>query len=240
MEPELIPLAAAEPFSFACSPASPCFNRCCRSLLQALTPYDALRLAGGLGMGMGAFRQRYTRLHPGPETGLPVLTLAPRGEACPFVTDEGCRVYADRPSSCRAYPLLRAAGLPEEGGPVREAWFLLREPHCGGHEAPTRWRVSAWVEAQGLSPYNRENDRLLPLLRAKRRLHPRPLGRELARRIACALYDPEGLREELLAGRIPGAERILERHPEARAGEGLALLHAGLEAAAALLQGGDR
>ncbi|MEZ4604032.1 MAG: YkgJ family cysteine cluster protein [Desulfobacterales bacterium] len=26
---------------------------------------------------------------------------------CPFVTADGCRVYQNRPSSCRMYPLIR-------------------------------------------------------------------------------------------------------------------------------------
>lgn len=240
MEAELIPLAPETPFFFACSPEVSCFTRCCRELVQALTPYDALRLAAGLGLSLREFRERYARLHPGPETGLPVLTLAPAGGACPFVTERGCRVYADRPSSCRAYPLLRAAGLPAEGPPVREAWFLLREPHCRGFDGPPRWTAAAWAKAQGLDVYNRENDRMLLLLRAKRRLHPAPLAGGLAARIAAALYDPEALRGEFASGRIPDGERILERHPEALAGEGLALLHAGLEAAEALLREASR
>ena len=240
MEAELIALAPETRFSFTCSPEVPCFTRCCRELVQALTPYDALRLAAGLGLSAREFRERYTRLHPGPETGLPILTLAPVGGACPFVTAQGCRVYADRPSSCRAYPLLRAAGLPGQGPPASEAWFLLREPHCRGFDGPPRWTAAAWAEAQGLEAYNRENDRMLPLLRAKRRLHPAPLAGGLAARVAAALYDPEALREEFAAGRIPGGERILERHPGATAGEGLALLHAGLEAAEALLREASR
>lgn len=240
MDEELIPLAPETRFSFACSPEVPCFTRCCRELVQALTPYDALRLARGLGLSVREFRERYTRLHPGPETGLPILTLARVDGACPFVTERGCRVYADRPSSCRAYPLLRAAGLPAEGPPAREAWFLLREPHCRGFDGPSQWTAAAWAEAQGLEEYNRENDRLLSLLRVKRRHRPGPLEGGLAARVAAALYDPEALREELAAGRIPEGERILERHPGVLAGEGLALLHAGLEAAAALLREGTR
>ncbi len=238
MEAEITPLGEDEGFCFACSPETPCFNRCCRDLVQAVTPYDALRLAQGLGLSVERFRERYTRLHPGPATGLPVLTLAARDGRCPFVTEAGCRVYADRPSSCRAYPLLRAAGLPEEGGPVREAWFLLREPHCRGFSSPRRWTPASWAEAQGLNEFNRENDRLLPLLGMKRRLHPGPLPRGLAARIAGALYEPGTLRRELEAGRIPGAAEILDRNPGARAGEGLPLLRAGIAAAAALLQEG--
>lgn len=238
MEAEITPLGADEGFCFDCSPETPCFNLCCRDLVQAVTPYDALRLAQGLGLSVEAFRERYTRLHPGPATGLPVLTLDPQGGRCPFVTEAGCRVYADRPSSCRAYPLLRAAGLPEEGGSVREAWFLLNEPHCLGFRSGRRWTAAAWAEAQGLTAYNRENDRLLPLLRLKRRLHPGPLPAGLASRIARALYEPAALRREIENGSIPGAAEILDRNPGALAGEGLPLLHAGIAAAEALLRGG--
>ncbi|MEJ5358607.1 MAG: YkgJ family cysteine cluster protein [Desulfobacterales bacterium] len=238
MEAEITPLGDEEGFCFDCSPAAPCFNRCCRDLVQAVTPYDALRLARGLGLSVEAFRARYCRLHPGPATGLPVLTLDSPGGRCPFVSEAGCRVYADRPSSCRAYPLLRAAGLPEGGGPVREAWFVLREPHCLGFRSGRRWTAAAWGEAQGLTEYNRENDRLLRLLRAKRLLHPGPLPAGLASRIARALYEPAALRRELETGAIPGAAEILDRHPGALAGEGLPLLHAGIAAAEALLQGG--
>ncbi len=97
-------------FTFRCAPGISCFNLCCRDLNQFLTPYDILRLKRHFGMTSSDFLRRYTAVHTGPQTGLPVVTLKPKEKVfltCPFVVPEGCLVYENRPSSCRIYPLIR-------------------------------------------------------------------------------------------------------------------------------------
>ena len=115
----MTPISLNDPMNFDCQQENPCFNECCRDLNQALTPYDVLRLKQGLGMSSQEFLKEYTSLHYGPESGLPVVEFKPNpgtGHACPFVSPEGCKVYADRPASCRMYPLARGISRSRETG----------------------------------------------------------------------------------------------------------------------------
>jgi Fe-S-cluster containining protein len=86
---------------------------------QLLTPYDILRLKRHFGISSAEFLETYTTQHIGPETRLPVVSLktdASDGHTCPFVSPEGCRVYENRPSSCRTYPLARMLSRSRETG----------------------------------------------------------------------------------------------------------------------------
>ena len=106
-----------------------CFNECCRNLNQFLYPYDILRLKKKLGLTSGEFLERYTTQHIGPESGLPIVTLKTADAerlTCPFVTEKGCRVYSDRPASCRTYPLVRAIARNRGTGRVREHFMLIK------------------------------------------------------------------------------------------------------------------
>jgi Fe-S-cluster containining protein len=158
-----------------------CFNQCCRDLVQALTPYDVLRLRQGLGLSSGRFLGQYARTHTGPGSGLPVVTLKPADEqtqVCPFVTPTGCRVYPHRPASCRTYPLVRSLHRARATGAVVESFYILREPHCHGFAGTRERTVAGWIDDQGLCDYNAENDRMIELISAKNRLHPGPLAAE--------------------------------------------------------------
>ena len=152
MENRMIPIAGDDTFKFACSPAVSCFNACCRDLNQFLMPYDILRLKNRLGITSTAFITQYTSQHIGPETGLPVLTLKAdpaAGLECPFVSPSGCRVYEDRPASCRMYPLARAVSRNRETGRITEHFALIREDHCRGFDEGREPTVGEWIAAQG-------------------------------------------------------------------------------------------
>lgn len=203
MEPAFEPLDARQSFQFACDPGVPCFNRCCRDLNQTLYPYDVLRLARFLEMPTGQFLERLTRLHDGPRTGLPVVGLRfdpAREGACPFVTDEGCRVYPARPAACRLYPLARAVMRDAAGGDLRVHYALLREGHCHGHgRGERRLRPPEWVRDQGLEPYHEMNDPFIDVVRGKRLRGPGALSPTQRRSVVLALYDADGFRRHLLA-----------------------------------------
>jgi Fe-S-cluster containining protein len=194
-----VPIAPCSGFAFECRPGVPCFNACCRDLSQVLTPYDVLRLARGLGLRTGEFLRRYTVRRTGPGSGLPVLSLAPGDPVqltCPFLSQDGCTVYAHRPSSCRTYPLVRMVRRHRETGRLAEEYWVLREPHCRGFEADRTWTPAEWTAGQGLEAYHRENDLLLDLIASKNRTHPRPLPPTLQEIAAVCLYDVDRLREE--------------------------------------------
>ncbi len=229
LDPRMTPIAADGRFAFDCRPGGACFNACCRDLSQVLTPYDVLRLTRGLGLRSGEFLRRYTLCRTGPGSGLPVVSLVPGDSVeltCPFLSPSGCRVYRDRPSSCRTYPLVRLVRRARATGLLSEEFMLLREPHCRGFETGRLRTPAEWAADQGLATYHAENDRLLEILSLKNRLHPDPLPPQAAADTAVCLYDLDRLRDGLdtdaFAGMAPEAVAA------ARADD-TALLHLGLE-----------
>lgn len=226
------PIRPDQSFRFSCSPAVSCFNDCCRNLNQLLTPYDILRLKNHLGLKSGEFLARYTRWHIGPGTGLPIVALKEADQVrrtCPFLTSAGCRVYAQRPSSCRIYPLVRTAGYDADSGESAEAYMILREPHCKGFMEAGQQSVAQWVIDQGLPEYNRFNDQLMAFISRKRRLRPGPLAPSDRRRVYMTLYDLDAFRDFIndrgaLEGRGIDWARL-----ERAGGDDLELLQLGVE-----------
>ena len=200
MENEFTPLAPDTVFNFACHNRVACFNQCCRDLNQFLTPYDILRLKNGLEMTSTAFLERYTTLHTGPDTGLPIVALKPEADssmACPFVRPSGCSVYAHRPSSCRIYPLARAVTRSRETGRLTEHFALLKEPHCLGHGQDSTQTVRAWTASQELAAYNEFNDMLMEIIALKNRKGPEPLDMKSRLAFHMALYDLDRFRHRI-------------------------------------------
>jgi uncharacterized protein len=227
-------------FRFTCSPEVPCFNECCRDLNQVLTPYDVLRLKRRLGISSRGFLEHYTRHHAGPESGLPVVSLKPvdpRRLSCPFVTTHGCRVYPDRPSSCRTYPLVRVLRRSRETGRMTEAYLLLREPHCMGFEQAGSQTAGEWMAAQQVTDYNTENDRLLEIISIKNRLAPGRLPQVTADLVYMALYDADRFRSRVLGRSLPHASGLEPDEVAAARDDDLLLLRLGLKWVKRLFEG---
>ena len=216
MDSEMTALSLDDPFTFSCARHVPCFNECCRDLNQFLTPYDIIRLKHHLGLSSGEFLERYTVEHAGPETGLPVMTLKPdyaAGLACPFVSPEGCRVYTDRPSSCRTYPLARLVSRSRETGEMTEQFVLMKESHCLGFCEEKTQTVREWIADQEIDVYNRMNDLLMELISLKNRFRPGPMDLKSKYLFTMALYDLDHFRTQIfdkgLLGDFPVDSRTL-------------------------------
>jgi uncharacterized protein len=140
-------LEADDQFSFGCHKGLACFTSCCADVSIMLTPLDVLRLARKLDITTGEFLNRHTLMPITKDLGLPVLMLRMGDKPelrCPFVSDEGCGVYEDRPWSCRMYPV--GMGIPparagEEPEPV---YFLFEDDFCDGGSEPKKWTVDEW------------------------------------------------------------------------------------------------
>ncbi len=148
-------------FGFSCHPGISCFTECCRKLNLLMTPYDVLRLRKHLGMDSDDFLDEYAEIRFDHSRRLPAVYLKmgdDERKTCPFVTPEGCRVYQDRPSACRTYPLARASRKHPTHGTVQESYYSVREDHCRGFEESRRWSVNEWVQDQGLAPYHEMNN----------------------------------------------------------------------------------
>jgi len=211
-------LAPGEEFMFACHPQVACFTDCCRDLELALTPYDLLRLKKALKMDSHVFLDRYVIVEQGEHETFPrlYLTMVDDGRAsCPFVTPQGCAVYADRPGACRTYPLGRAVSHQQHGG-CTEFYVLLSEPHCCGHYATTAmaFTVETWTDDQELAPYNGANDAVLPLLQHEQVKQGRKLTPREKELFLMALYDLDAFRDFLrqpdFSGPRPGTPEKLE------------------------------
>lgn len=200
------PLAADQELTFACHPGVPCFTECCRELDLALTPYDVLCLKRQLQLTSSQFLAQYVIVEWDEEQIFPTcyLTMVDDGWAsCVFVEAHGCSVYANRPGSCRAYPVGRGTARRGDGGPPVESLILVREPHCQGFAERCEQTVQTYLHDQGLEIYNRFNDALLPLMQ-----HPsiqdrtfRPSRQQLDQYML-ALYDLDQFRREMTEGRI--------------------------------------
>jgi len=200
MEEDFIPLSPDDKFRFSCTSNLSCFNECCRDLNQFLTPYDILRLKNSLGISSGMFLKTYTSYHTGPETGLPVITLktdSASGSICPFVTPSGCRVYKDRPSSCRIYPLARLVSRNRESGSLSEYYMMIKETHCLGFNDGKEQTVSKWIIEQDIEPYNRMNDMLMEIISLKNQMAPGELDIKSGYMFRMALYDLDELKSYL-------------------------------------------
>jgi len=200
VEPDVTPISLKETFCFACHPAVPCFNECCRDLNQFLTPYDILRLKTHLGLTSRQFLERYTSQHVGPESGLPIITLEPgdpQNLTCPFVIPRGCSVYENRPSSCRTYPLMRGIARCRQTGTMTEQFMVLKETHCRGFDRGRSQTVQQWIDGQQIADYNDINDKLMHIISLKNSRKPGVLGLKERHLFFTALYDLDVFRSQI-------------------------------------------
>jgi Fe-S-cluster containining protein len=199
MDARIVTVDAKESFHFSCLKENACFGVCCRNLNQFLTPYDILKMKQGLNLSSTQFLAQYTVGHTGPRSGLPVVSLRfdPRENgACPFLASSGCRVYANRPTACRLYPLARAVSRNRETVRTSEHFALIREPFCRGFEEGQQWTAEAWLQDQEARPYLCMNDRLLDLIALKNRFWPGGLPPEHRHFFILVLYDLDRFRIE--------------------------------------------
>jgi Fe-S-cluster containining protein len=143
-------------FKFTCHKGLSCFTQCCADVNIFLTPYDVLRMKNHLKISSGEFLVKYTLVPFTKDQHLPLVVLKMNEEdkRCPFVSDEGCSIYEDRPWSCRMYPLGLAS--PKEGAcpGEHEFYFLMQEGDCKGFADGKEITVREWLEDQGIIPYN--------------------------------------------------------------------------------------
>jgi len=198
-------LPAEQEFTFSCHPGVPCFTECCRELDLALSPYDVLRLKKSLGLNSDQFLERYVLVERQEDQILPAcyLTMVDDGRAsCVFVGPRGCAVYADRPGSCRAYPVGRGVTRNNDGT-LTESLVLLQEPHCSGFAGPDKQTAATYLFEQGLERYNQFNDALLPLYQHRRiRDNSFQPTRRLFDQYMLALYDLDQFRKEMVSSNI--------------------------------------
>lgn len=150
-------ITATDRFSFRCHSEVSCFNKCCRNLNLFLYPYDVARLRKKLGISSSEFIDRHVDIVMRPGNFFPdvLLKMADNSEAtCPYLTDEGCSVYSDRPDACRSFPVEHGLFMNEKG--IAEDVHFFRPPDfCMGQHEEKEWTVKTWAEDQGAVEFNK-------------------------------------------------------------------------------------
>ena len=151
-------LGPDDAFKFACHPGVSCFNKCCGDVNIFLSPYDVLRMKKRLGMTSTDFLDEYAILPVQKDMKTPVVMLRmndDEAKTCPFLKDEGCGIYSDRPWPCRMYPLgLASQKDTPDGWRGDRFYFLLQEDVCQGFGEPLEWTVRQWFEDQAIEEYD--------------------------------------------------------------------------------------
>ncbi len=126
----------------------PCFTQCCKDVNIYLTPYDTLRLRQALRIGSSEFLAKYTRSFLSKVGNIPVVQLLmdPQTLCCPFVAEEGCRVYENRPWACRMFPL----DLSSTDAQFR---LIAGKERCKGLSERSKGTVGDWLQCQGVLEY---------------------------------------------------------------------------------------
>lgn len=141
---------------FQCKKGISCWNACCSNIDISLTPYDILRLKNRFDMVSGVFLQKYTVPYEMDKNSIAGIKLRPveNGTACQFMTPEGCSVYEDRPTACRYYPIALLSMRKQDEYVDSEAYALVKEEHCLGHNEARKITVAEYRKEQGLSDYD--------------------------------------------------------------------------------------
>lgn len=146
-------LSLEDRFRFSCHSGHSCFNTCCADINIFLTPYDVLRMRRATGLPSGEFLREYT-IALLAEEGLPLVVLKmmeDERKRCSFVASDGCKIYRDRPWSCRMYPVFPSSSR-EEG------FFVEGGISCLGLREERWWAIQEWKKAQGIDVYDRMNE----------------------------------------------------------------------------------
>ncbi len=151
-----IRLKKNDAFCFECRPDLACFNLCCRNLNLFLYPYDVIRLKNNLGLSSDEFIDRHTDvvLRPGQHFPDVLLRMADNDQAtCPYLTEQGCSVYPDRPDTCRTFPVEQGLLFKSQGKP--EPVHFFRPPDfCLGKNESRTFTLDTWAKDQDAATYN--------------------------------------------------------------------------------------
>ncbi|MCF8143637.1 MAG: YkgJ family cysteine cluster protein [Deltaproteobacteria bacterium] len=171
---EFRPLTEAH-FHFSCHKGVSCFTECCARLRLILNPYDIVRMKQRLKLSSDQFLSDYTETVIDRHHRFPLVKLKmnpdPKG-ACPFVTEEGCTIYQDRPEACRLYPIGRASAMPDGASGVHEKFFVVAESHCQGFREKKVWTLEEWMDHEGVREYAEMNDPWRGIMTSARSLGP--------------------------------------------------------------------
>ena len=157
------------------------------------------------GSGLRSFWRKYTRSFLSKVGNIPVVQLLmdPQSLYCPFVAEEGCRVYENRPWACRMFPL----DLSSTDAQFR---LIAGKERCKGLSERSKGTVRDWLECQGVLEYA-EMDREFQSVVPERFKPGAPMNEGLGRVLFIA-YDLDRFAELLKDGRFLMFHEVDERN----------------------------
>ncbi len=234
-----VKLKPADMFCFSCHRGVSCWNDCCHGADITLTPMDILGLSRRLSMKPREFLAKHTVPDKWDRADLPVAKLKMTGEdgkgACHFMTDEGCSVYADRPATCRYYPLGLASIKPKGSDIKEDFFFLVKEAHCKGHDEDNLQSVTLFRDEQGLLEYDNANRGWIDILMkmASWQSIGGPGGKEIPAQTKQMFFlvstDVDGLRQFILESKFLDTYEIDPQAVEIIKTDDIALLQLGFD-----------
>jgi Fe-S-cluster containining protein len=150
-------LKPGDTFNFRCHPGIACFNRCCRNLNLFLYPYDVLRLRRNLKISSEQFLDEHVDIVLRKDNYFPdvLLRMADNAEkTCPFLHQSGCKVYPDRPDTCRSFPVEHGLMYDSKTGKNRPVHFFRPPDFCLGRMEDTTWDIESWSHDQEAVRYS--------------------------------------------------------------------------------------
>ena len=146
-----------ETFTFDCFTGIACFNRCCRNLNQFLYPYDVARLKKRLKITSDLFLERYVDVVLRPHHHFPEVLLKMSGseKSCCFQAPAGCRIYSDRPDTCRKFPMEQAVYYQAAKKQTGRVYFFKPPGFCRGPEEEKVWTPAGWNQDPDDEKYDR-------------------------------------------------------------------------------------
>ena len=171
-------IEAGDAFSFRCYPGIGCYNLCCRNLNLFLYSYDVIRLKSALNLSSDEFLDQYVDviLRSGNYFPEVLLRMSENKEkTCPFLEDAGCSIYADRPDTCRTFPVEQ--GILYDATRKKDAVFHFFRPpdFCLGKHEDQQWTVATWSRDQDAERYHSKTIRWAEI---KRLFQTDPWGTE--------------------------------------------------------------
>lgn len=153
-----VQLGEDDAFSFQCHPDVSCFNKCCHNLNLFLYPYDVLRLKKRLGITSDIFIEKYVDIvlrenNYFPDVPLRMADTSDR--ACPFLSENGCSVYSDRPGTCRMFPVEQGMLFGKKLHQTELLNFYRPPDFCRGQHEPRKLTVREWISDQDAKMHNK-------------------------------------------------------------------------------------
>jgi Fe-S-cluster containining protein len=173
-----------------------------------------------MGMSSEEFLIAYTYIHIDEKTSHPFIFLRmneDEGRKCPFVSEEGCKIYSDRPANCRYYPVGQAS-LKKRDEAIdmvitEEFYFFVKEGHCLGFEEDAEWTIKDWRDDQGVDVYDDMNRGWKEIL-FRRNLPGHKLDDRKQKAFYMACYDMDRFRRFIFESKFLDAFDVDEQKME--------------------------